>query len=138
MPEDTQGFERRAGCLVDEYSGFVAVQNVHVDGKLTLGENTADNGGLRLAYMVLMASLANAAPTKIGGFTPAQRLFLGYGQVWCENIRDEAALLYARTDPHTPARFRVNGVLQDLPEFQKAFGCQTGQPMVGRPACRVW
>ena len=109
-----------------------------MNGKLTLGENTADNGGVRIALMALMNSLAGKTPQKIDGFTPEQRFFLSFGQVWCSNTRDEALRLQVQTDPHSPARFRVNGVVQNMPEFQKAFSCKPAQPMVKTNACSVW
>jgi endothelin-converting enzyme/putative endopeptidase len=128
--EDGTEFEKRAGCVADEYSGFTAVADVKVNGRLTLGENTADNGGLRVAYMALMERLKGQEPAKVDGFTPEQRLFLGFAQIWCQNQTDESARLRAMTDPHSPGRYRVNGVVQNMPEFQKAFGCRLGQPMV--------
>ena len=102
------------------------------------GQEIADNGGLRVAYMALMSALAGRMPPPIDGFTPAQRFFLGWGQVWCENVTKEALRLAASVDPHSPARERVNGVVQNMPEFQSAFSCRAGQPMVRRPECRVW
>ncbi|HEY1335960.1 MAG TPA: M13-type metalloendopeptidase [Bryobacteraceae bacterium] len=136
-PEDAKEFERRTACLVDEYSKFEPVPGAHVNGKLTLGENTADNGGLRIGLMALQSTLGNKRP-EIGGYTPDQRYFLSFGQVWCENIRPEAARLQVATDPHSPARFRVNGAVQNMPEFRKAFSCKAGQPMAPANACRVW
>jgi predicted metalloendopeptidase len=113
---------------------------VHLKGKLTLGENTADNGGVRLSYMALEDQLKNAsAPAKpIDGFTPEQRFFLGYAQIWCQNVTPETARMRAITDPHSPGQYRVNGVVVNTSEFQKAFGCKTGQPMVSPNACRTW
>jgi putative endopeptidase len=137
-PEDAKEFEKRAECFIREYSAFTPLENVHLNGKLTLGENTADNGGLRLAFMALMDSLDGKSQPKIDGFTPEQRFFLAWGQVWCQNVRPEAARLRAQTDPHSPGQYRVNGVLQNIPEFQQAFSCKVGQPMVRAPACRVW
>ncbi|HZT38073.1 MAG TPA: M13 family metallopeptidase [Bryobacteraceae bacterium] len=137
-PEDARRFEERTDCLVKEYSSFSVEDSVHVNGKLTLGENTADNGGIRLALMAFLADLANKPKSDIDGFTPEQRFFLGYGQIWCENVSPELARMLANVDPHSPPRYRVNGVLSNMPEFQKAFGCAAGQPMVRRPACRVW
>ena len=135
---DASEFEKRAGCLVDEYSSFKAVDDVKLNGKLTLGENTADSGGLRLAYMALMADLADKTMPKTDGFTAEQRFFLSYAQSWCTNESDEILRLSALTDPHSPAKFRVNGVVENMPEFQKTFGCHVGQAMVRKPACRVW
>ncbi len=137
-PEDAKAFQDRADCIVNEYSGFVASGDVKLNGRLTLGENGADNGGIRLAYMALMDSLAKHTLSEMGGYTPEQRFFLAYGQIWCQNIRDEEARKQALTNPHSLGRYRVNGVLQNMPEFQKAFGCKTGQPMVSPNACRVW
>ncbi|HYL78939.1 MAG TPA: M13 family metallopeptidase [Bryobacteraceae bacterium] len=137
-PEDAKEFEKRAECFVKEYSSFIAVEDVHLNGKLTLGENTADNGGLRLAFMALMESLKGKPHPKIDGFTPEQRFFLGWGQVWCQNARPEVSRMRAQIDPHSPGKDRVNGVVSNMPEFQKAFACKVGQPMVREPACRVW
>jgi len=137
---DGKAFKERAQCIVDEYNSFVAVDDVHVRGELTLGENTADNGGLRIAYMALMASLAQSGkqPEKVDGFTPDQRMFLGWGQIWCQNQTDQMARLLALNNEHAPGNFRVNGVVQNMPEFQKAWGCKAGQPMVRANACHVW
>ncbi len=137
-PEDAKEFEKRAECFIKEYSAFTPLDDVHLNGKLTLGENTADNGGVRLAFMALMKSLEGKPQPKIGGFTPRQRFFLGYSQIWCENVRPEVARLLAQTDGHSPSRDRVNGVLGNMPEFREAFACRAGQPMVHAPACRVW
>ena len=135
---DAKAFDQRADCLVQQYGQYSPVDDVKLNGKLTLGENTADNGGLRLAYMALMDKLAGKEPPPIDGFNAAQRFFLGWGQVWCQNVTPEAARLRAQTDPHSPGSFRVDGTVSNMPEFQKAFACMTGQPMVRRPACRVW
>jgi endothelin-converting enzyme/putative endopeptidase len=139
-PEDQKAFKERTQCIVDEYDQFVAVDDVHVRGKLTLGENTADNGGLRIANMALMKSLADAGkqPEQIDGFTPEQRLFIGWGQIWCQNQTDQMARLLALNNEHSPGKYRANGVVQNMPEFQKAWGCKAGQPMVRANACHVW
>jgi endothelin-converting enzyme/putative endopeptidase len=137
-PEDANEFKKRAECFIQEYSAFTPVENEHVDGKLTLGENTADNGGLRLAFMALMNAIKDKPQPKIDGFTPQQRFFLGWGQVWCQNVRPEAARMRVKIDPHSPGDDRVNGVVSNMPEFQQAFACKVGQPMVRAPACRVW
>jgi endothelin-converting enzyme/putative endopeptidase len=137
-PEDASEFEKRAECFIKEYSAFTPVDGVHLNGKLTLGENSADNGGVHLSFMALMKSLDSKPQPKIDGFTPQQRFFLGYAQVWCQNVRPEASRLRAQTDPHSPGRDRVNGVLGNMPEFREAFACHEGQPMVHAPACRVW
>jgi endothelin-converting enzyme/putative endopeptidase len=140
-PQDAQEFEKRASCVADEYSSFNAVDDVKLNGRLTLGENTADNGGARIALMALhdLMAQSNQDPNKtIDGYTPDQRFFLGFGRVWCENITPELLRVSVRTDPHSPGRWRVNGVVQNMPEFQKAFGCKPGQPMVRENACHVW
>jgi putative endopeptidase len=136
--QDAAEFEKRASCLVDEYSSFKAIDDVKVNGKLTLGENTADYGGLRLAYMALMQDVAAKAMPKADGFTAEQRFFLAYAQSNCERESDELLRLGAQTDPHSPPKFRVNGIVQNMPEFRTAFGCRLGQPMARKPACRVW
>ena len=138
--EDQKAFKERTQCIVDEYDQFVAIDDVHVRGKLTLGENTADNGGLRIAYMALLKSIADSGkqPGKIDGFTPEQRFFIGWGQIWCQNQTDQMARLLALNNEHSPGNYRVNGVVKNMPEFQKAWGCKEGQPMVAQNACRVW
>jgi putative endopeptidase len=141
-PTDGPEFERRAQCVADEYSSFVAVKDdkgeVHLNGKLTLGENTADNGGLKLAFMSMTNKLGDKINQPIDGFTPAQRFFIGFAQVWCENVTPQRARELALTDPHSPGRFRVVGTVQNSPEFPKAFGCKTGDAMVPANACHVW
>jgi putative endopeptidase len=137
--EDGKAFEQRAECVDKQYSQYVAIGDVRLNGKLTLGENVADNGGLRIAYMAFMDSIMNKRLTKIDGFTPEQRFFLGWGQVWCSHMTPEAERYRAQTDPHSAGRYRVNGVVSNMLEFQQAFGCKVGQPMVrGENACRVW
>jgi endothelin-converting enzyme/putative endopeptidase len=136
--QDAKAFDDRAACIVDQYSGFTAVDAVKVNGKLTLGENAADNGGTRIALMAYLTSLAPGGRKTLDGFTPEQRFFVGYGQSWCENTRPERERMLAQTNPHAPARYRVNGVLSNMPEFQKAFSCKADAPMVRTNACRVW
>ncbi len=135
--KDGAEFEQRAACIANEYSGFTSVDDVKLNGKLTLGENSADNGGLRVAYMALEDTLKGNKDLK-DGLTPEQRFFVGFAQVWCENMRPEEARSRAMTDPHSPGRFRVDGTLQNMPEFQKAYSCKANQPMVSANACRVW
>jgi endothelin-converting enzyme/putative endopeptidase len=137
-PEDAKAFDERAACLVNEYSSFTAVDDVKVNGKLTLGENTADNGGLRISLMAYLAALAADTAKTLDGFTPEQRVFVGWGQVWCQTQRPELARMRAQTNPHAPNRDRVNGVVSNMPEFQKAFSCKADAPMVRQNACRVW
>jgi putative endopeptidase len=141
-PQDAAAFKKRVDCISDEYSGFAPLPDVHINGKLTLGENGADNAGMRLAYMALMTSLDKntVSSERLDGFTPQQRFFLGFGQIWCINIRDEALRVSLRTNPHSPGMYRVNGTVQNTPEFSTAFGCKEGDPMFADPAkaCRVW
>ena len=140
--QDGKEFEKRAACVADEYSKFVAVDDLKLNGKLTLGENTADNGGARVALMALEHMIADDKTgkegQKIDGYTPEQRYFLGFARVWCEKRRPEVARVRVLTDPHSPGKYRVDGVVQNMPEFQKAWGCKAGQPMVAENACHVW
>ena len=137
-PADAKAFDDRAQCLVDEYVGFTAIDEVKLNGKLTLGENTADNGGLRISLMAYLARNASQPAPTLDGFTPEQRVFLGWGQVWCENVRPERARMLAQINPHSPGHDRVNGVVSNMPEFQKAFACKADAPMVHKNQCRVW
>jgi len=136
--EDAREFEERSGCLVEQYGAYPATPDVKLSGKLTLGENVADNGGLRIAHMALIDVLGARGAAPVGGFTAEQRFFLGWGQIWCEAQAEEDARLRARTDVHAPGRYRVNGVVSNMPEFGTAFGCRAGAPMVREKACRVW
>ncbi|HYA22743.1 MAG TPA: M13 family metallopeptidase [Terriglobales bacterium] len=140
--QDGKEFEKRVSCIADEYSGFTAVDDLKLNGRLTLGENTADNGGARISFNALEHVIAedktgNAAKP-IDGFTPEQRFFLGFARVWCEKQRPEFARMRVSVDPHSPGKYRVDGVVENMPEFQKAWGCKAGQPMVAANACRVW
>ena len=137
-PKDGQEFEKRAQCLVDEYSSFSPVEGTNLNGKLTLGENTADNGGLKLSYMALMRQAGADAERKIDGYTPEQRFFIGFAQVWCENITDQRSRELALTDPHSPGKFRVIGTIRNSPQFRKAFSCKEGDAMAPANACSVW
>jgi putative endopeptidase len=138
--QDGKEFERRAQCIANEYSGFEATPGTKVNGKLTLGENTADNGGTRIALMALQNTLAadGKSDEKIDGFTAEQTFFIAFGQSWCDNLTPEFLRVIAQSNPHSPPQFRVNGVVSNMPEFQKAFNCKKGQPMVRDNACHVW
>ena len=145
--DDRKKFVERTDCEVNEYGGFEAapahedVAAAKLNGKLTLGENTADNGGLRIAYLALLDVLAKQGKSiedKIDGYTEAQRYFLGFAQVWCQNTKDAAARQSALTDPHSPGKWRTNGSVQNFDEFGKAFNCQKGAPMYPANSCRVW
>lgn len=140
--QDATEFEKRASCVADEYAGFVAIDDMHLNGRLTLGENTADNGGARISLMALEHMIADdpkgPEAQTIDGYTPEQRFFLGFGRVWCEKQRPEYARMRVSVDPHSPGKYRVDGVVENMPEFQKAWSCKAGQPMVSANACRVW
>jgi putative endopeptidase len=140
--QDGKEFEKRVSCVADEYSNFVAVDDLKLNGRLTLGENTADNGGARVALMALEHMIADDKTgkegQKIDGYTPEQRFFLGFGRVWCEKQRPEFARMRVSVDPHSPGKYRINGVVQNMPEFEQAWGCKAGQPMVSANACHVW
>jgi putative endopeptidase len=138
--EDSTKFENRAACLVNQYGGFTAVDDVKVNGKLTLGENIADNGGVRLAFAALRRALARSSQPSVGGYTPEQRFFIGYAQIWCGSATPEDSRRRALTDPHAPGELRVNGVVVNQPEFAAAFQCPAPAPMAPPPekVCRVW
>lgn len=139
--DDEEKFNKLADCFVNEYGGFSPVKGIELNGKLTLGENTADNGGIRLAYLALLSELAKKGvplSQKEDGYTQQQQFFLGFAQSWCENVTPEQARLWAETDPHSPGRFRANGVVSNLPQFDEAFGCKTGSKMHAVKGCRVW
>jgi len=141
-PAASKAFDDRALCIADQAAAYETLPGVRLDGKLTLGENIADLGGLRLAFAAMQAARRGdekAAPA-IAGFGPDQQFFVGYAQSWCSKYRDEALRLRAVTDPHAPAPFRVNGPLSNMAEFAASFRCAEGAPMV-RPAasrCEVW
>jgi len=138
--KDAKAYEERAQCIVDQYAQYTVVDDIKINSKLTLGEDIADLGGLILGWMAWkeeMASMpAKAQPRD--GFTPEQRFFIGNAQWACENDRPENLRVTAMTDPHSPGRFRVNGLVVNMPQFQQAFQCKAGQPMVKEKRCRVW
>ncbi len=135
--QDAKAFEERAQCFVDQYSKYAPVEGVHLNGKLTLGENVADNGGVRLALLALRA-MSGINDRTVEGFTPEQQFFVSFGQIWCDNARPEVLRLRTQVDPHSPNQFRVTGVVSNMPEFQKVFGCKPDSPMVSPKPCRVW
>ena len=136
--DDKKKFEERTGCVKDQYGSFVAVDDIKLNGKLTLGENTADNGGMRIAYMALLSKLAGKEAPAIDGLTAQQRFFLGWANVWCQNRTDAIARMLATIDPHSPGKNRVNGTVSNMPEFREAYHCKADAPMVNQNACRVW
>ena len=138
--EDRVKFDARTKCVADQYSGYISVEDVHVNGELTLGENVADLGGEILAYMAWKDATKDKHLQPIDGLTPEQRFFIGFAQWDCANERPEDMRVRAMTDPHSPARYRINGVVVNMPDFAEAFSCKAGQPMV-KPAanvCRIW
>ena len=138
--EDREKFDARTKCVDDQYSGYVSVEDVHINGKLTLGENVADLGGEILAYMAWKDANKDKHLQPVDGLTPEQRFFIGFAQWDCANERPEDMRVRALTDPHSPARYRINGVAVNMPDFAEAFSCKPGQPMVKPSAnvCRVW
>jgi putative endopeptidase len=134
-PQINQEFERRAACVSTQYSGYVPIDDLHLNGKLTLGENIADLGGLKLAHAALVAH--RPAPQS-GKYSDDQLFFLGYAQSWCTKRRPENERMRVTVDPHSPPRFRVNGPLSNLPEFANAFSCKAGAKMIRKDQCAVW
>jgi putative endopeptidase len=137
-PEDAKAFEQRASCISDQYSQYVVVDDIKINGKLTLGEDVADLGGMILAYMAWQQDTKGQRLEPIEGFTPEQRFFIAYGQSWCASTRDETKRLRAAVDPHSPDKNRANGVVSNMPQFQEAFHCKAGSAMVRENRCRVW
>ena len=137
---DKMQFEERTGCVKDQYASFVAVDDLKLNGKLTLGENTADNGGLRIAYMAMLSTFAGKQkqPAPRDGLSAEQRFFLGWANVWCQNRNDAYQRMLVTIDPHSPAKYRVNGTVSNMPEFREAYHCAATAPMVNQNACRVW
>jgi putative endopeptidase len=138
--EDREKFDERTKCVSDQYSKYVVVEDVHINGRLTMGEDVADLGGEILAYMAWGSATAGKTLQAIDGLTPEQRFFIGYAQWDCANERPEDLRVRAQTDPHSPPEYRINGVVVNMPEFAKAFSCRAGQPMVKPPetVCKIW
>ncbi|MGB9199375.1 MAG: M13 family metallopeptidase [Terriglobales bacterium] len=135
---DRKEFEKRAQCVVDQYSSYTIIDDIKINGKLTNGEDLADLGGTLLAYLAWKQDTAGQKLDPIESLTPAQRFFVAYGQSWCSNEREENKRLRATVDPHSPEKYRANGVVANMPEFREAFQCKAGQPMVRENSCRVW
>jgi putative endopeptidase len=139
--QDEKNYHDRAACFVRQYSSYTAVADVKVDGQLTLGENIADNGGLQLASRAFEGNQPGGkgqAQSKIDGYTPEQRFFLGWAQWRCMNATDKTARVWAATDAHSPGRWRVNGVVSNMPQFSRAYHCKAGDTMVNKETCRIW
>ena len=138
-PEDFKKFSDRTNCVVKQFNGYEVEPGLFQKGELVVGESVADLGGLTVAFAAYQKSLeGKPRPKNIDGFTPEQRFFLGWAQVWAQNIRPEAARLRNATDPHPLGRFRVNGPLSNMPAFAKAFGCKPGDAMVRVERCQIW
>jgi endothelin-converting enzyme/putative endopeptidase len=137
-PEDAKEFVKRASCISDQYSTYTIIDDIKINGKLTLGEDVADLGGLILAYAAWKQDTKGQDLQPIDGLTPDERFFVGYGQSWCGETRDETKRMRATVDPHSPEKYRTNGVVSNMPEFQEAFHCKAGVPMVKENRCRVW
>ena len=135
---DRKEFEQRAQCVVDQYSGYTIIDDIKINGKLTNGEDLADLGGTLLAYLAWKQDTEGQKLEPIDGLVPEQRFFIAYAQSWCTNERDENKRLRATVDPHSPDKYRANGVVSNMPEFRTAFHCQPGQPMVRQNSCKVW
>jgi putative endopeptidase len=136
--EDGKEFVQRASCISNQYSTYTIIDDIKINGKLTLGEDVADLGGLILAYMAWKEDTKGQNLQPIDDLTPDQRFFVGYGQSWCGQTRDETKRLRATVDPHSPEKYRTNGVVSNMPQFQEAFHCKAGSPMVNQNRCRVW
>ena len=137
--EDRAKFEERASCVADQFSSYEVQPKLFMNGRLTLGENIGDFGGLTIAYDAFMKSLeGKPRPANIDGFTPEQRFFLGWAQVWASKSTLEAERLQVQTDPHALARWRVNGPMSNMPQFAKAWGCRTGNKMIREKVCEIW
>jgi putative endopeptidase len=138
---DLEKFKRGTGLVSSQFDSYTVLDSLHVNGKLTLGENLADLGGLSISYAALEKALAEKGrPPLIDGFTPEQRFFLAWAQIWRQNITPEAQRLRINTDPHSPGQWRTNGPLSNMPQFAAAFGCKPGDPMVRPDSVRpvIW
>jgi len=131
-------FEKRATCFVDQYGSYVAIDQKHLDGKLTLAENIADNVGLKLAYSAFEVHRAAHPAPQPSALSPERQFFIAHAQAWCELLRDDFVRLIVTTDPHAPARFRINGSVSNTKEFADAFGCKPGDRMVRAQRCELW
>jgi endothelin-converting enzyme/putative endopeptidase len=133
-----KAYEERAACVAKQYDGYLAVEDVRLNGRLTLGENIADIGGVKLMISALRANRRGRPPSNVGGFDDEQQAFIAFAQVWCTNYRPEAARTQALTNPHSTAQWRVNGPVSDNPDFAAAFKCAAGSPMAPVNRCTVW
>jgi len=138
-PTVSAEFDQRASCVEKQFDDYVPIEDVHIKGKLTLGENIADLGGVKLSYAAFQrGEQAKPATPPLGGFTPEQQFFVGYAQAWCSNYRPEALRLLLATNPHSPPKYRVLGPLSNTPAFAAAFQCKEGSAMVRPQRCEIW
>lgn len=138
--KDNQEFEKRAACVADQYAQYPVIDDIKINAKLTLGEDLADLGGLVLAWEAWKAHMKGRTLENRDGMTPEQRFFVGFAQWDCADARPEQLRVQAKVDPHSPAKWRINGVVVNMPEFEKAFNCKPGAKLV-KPAgqhCKVW
>ena len=139
QPADKAKFDAKGTCVADMYSSFEAAPKQFVQGRLTLGENIADLGGVKMAFSAYRMLRANAPKTYVAdSFTEDQQFFLGVGQAWCSKDRPAEVQRRLTVDPHAPPKFRVYGALRNLPEFATAFACAPGTPMRPSKTCQVW
>jgi len=136
--EDRKNFDERAACVQDQFAWYEVEPGLHENGKLVLGESIADLGGLTISYAAYEKSIEGKRPAALDGFTPEQRFFLGWAQVWGANLRTEYARLMANSNEHPVPKFRVNGPLSNMELFAKAFGCKKGDAMVREKQCKIW
>ena len=136
--DDRKNFDERATCVQRQFDSYEVEPGLHQNGKLVLGESIADLGGLAISYAAYEKQIESKRPPTLDGFTPEQRFFLGWAQVWGANLRPEYARLMANSNPHPVSKFRVNGPLSNMELFAKAFGCTKGDPMVRENACKIW
>jgi putative endopeptidase len=135
--EDEKNYNARAAIIEKQFDEYVGIDAIHVNGKLTLGENIADLGGLKIAYLAFQKAMEGKPRPVIDGYTPEQRFFISFAQAWRRNTRPEAVRLMLATDPHSPPRFRLMGPVSNMPEFFSAFQCKPGDPMVRAEAVQV-
>jgi len=138
--EDAEKFEKRAQCIRDQYAQYTVVDDIKINSALTSGEDIADLGGLIIAWMAWQEQTKTMRLREVDGLTPSQRFFVGFAQWACTNDRPENLRVGAMTDPHSPAPYRINGVVVNMPEYAEAFSCKIGQKLVKRPedVCKVW
>jgi putative endopeptidase len=137
-PSVSADFDQRAACVAEQFDGYVAIDDAHVNGKLTLGENIADLGGLKISYAAFKKQVQESPPSASYAYTEDQQFFLGFAQSWCETLRPEMLHTLVASNPHSPPNFRVDGPLSNLPQFAAAFSCKAGDKMVRAKACEIW